>query len=197
MDLEFFLAGGFGLLVALIGWSDQIRGMQQSTREAENQLQAASELSWGILRHLVRPSEESDSRQALLAVLRAYGKGALKEEKRNKLYLDFQVTNAARKSLTLLLEIRFWGAYVMCGHMLIAAGWLYFLEGPIFKDGWVTWTHVHGSTSAALLTFLVVLTGVINAREGRFRDRLSLLDDTIRTLPATDTENRDGRSQSR
>lgn len=64
----FFLGSGFGLFVALLGWSDQIRGLTRNVRELERETHKRHPLTREDLKQL-RNTNDANERLVILAQL--------------------------------------------------------------------------------------------------------------------------------
>lgn len=64
----FFLASGFALFIALLGWSDQIRGMTQDTQELEAEFLDLTKIKKIEFLQVIRPVTPTDQLEALTAI---------------------------------------------------------------------------------------------------------------------------------
>jgi len=190
MDTGFLLGGGFALLIALLGWSDQIRGTQERTRIQEREFLDTYNFRWEHFRSLIRTSESPNAETRLAAVLRILGSGGLTNQVDVLLLEDFEHLDDIRYKLENSYSIRYWCVFIASVEMLITGILSIYLRGSILKCSFLTWTHVYSAIWIILVGIIVYFTYRISVQESDLRQTLAKIDDKLRTAK----ENKDPRS---
>lgn len=182
MDTEFLLGGAIAFLLALLGWSDQIRGIQEKTRQHEREFLRAyrAKLSWRDLRAIVRPSEESTPEERLLGVLRLLNKGGLQDGSHVSLLREFEALDRIREELEKAYTIRYWAISATVLEMLAAGSLSVYFRGSLVAGVPLTWEHLYFSLTIVLVAGIALLTAVTSLLESSFRRKLNEVEDQLR-----------------
>jgi hypothetical protein len=182
MDAEFLFAGGLAFLLALLGWSDQIRGAQEQTREQERAFLNAYQVSWADVRPLIRPSEQHSPEKQLAALLRILGSSILRQDEGADLLTKFQGLDDCRSRLEERLAIRYWLIFSTATTML-TGGLLLTLPAddslnaagePLSIGALFVWL--------ALVAVILIYTILIARDEVTFRHELGSIEDYFRSI---------------
>jgi hypothetical protein len=108
----FLFGGGLALFIALLAWSDQIRGIDQDIRELENRFLERTGIEKQTFLRIVKPKSPDDRAEALLEVVSA---GRIKNKdsaevlgiftKWNKQWSWIERLSAGKYYVTILLTI--------------------------------------------------------------------------------------------
>lgn len=179
MDAELLFGAAFAFLLALLGWSDQIRGVQERTRSQERDLLNAHKISWRVLRQVIRPSEGPSPKDQLLAVLGLVHQGFLKDQDDVALLELFKKVDATRAGLERAYDVRYWLIYACTVQLFLSGIAALFFEGAICSST-LTWEHLYAAAACLVLLPILALTGIAARREGDFRWGLNEIEDVLR-----------------
>jgi len=108
----FLFGGGLALFIALLAWSDQIRGIDQDIRDLENRFLERTGIEKQTFLRIVKPKSPDDRGEALLEVVSA---GRIKNQnsaevlgiftKWNKQWLWIERLSAGKYYMTIALTI--------------------------------------------------------------------------------------------
>jgi hypothetical protein len=203
VDSEFYLAGALGLLLAMLGWADQIRGTQERTRQLEKELLEEYGFRWTDLRHLVRPSEGTPRpEQRLAALLRVLKAGKLKDSLDVGLLRQLETLNGIRARLERRYDFRFWLVFATSVEMFVAGVSLMLTNNvnpsvsiPLHPLRTVVWNipliELSGLGCVALIGSVLYQTWRLNRGEETLRRVIGDVDDQLRQ--AKDTHSAAGR----
>lgn len=196
METDLFLAGALAFLIAMLGWSDQIRGTQEKTRLLEKELLTKYQFDWAVLRPLIRPDDSDGPAQRLRAVIRLLGAGALQHGDEVKLLRELEAANETRERMEAQYSFRFWLVYATCAEMFVAgfvaeyanSNIVFPVPQPFF---WVisSWNYVRCDAQwvdllsvvwAIFIIAMLMSTFLINRDENRLRKIISNVDDLLR-----------------
>jgi hypothetical protein len=181
MDTGFLLGGGFALLIALLGWSDQIRGAQEKTRTQEREFLQSYGFRWRELRKIVRSSEHHTAEDRLRAVLRVLTAGGLDRSDDVKLFQLIRDLDLTRSKLEKSYNVRYWTVFSACLEMLICGVLSIWFRDTICEGSKFMWMHLYLLLWAILTMAIVMLTFGISCHENNFRILLAETDDALRT----------------
>jgi hypothetical protein len=179
-ELTLFLFGsGLALLVALLGWSDQIRGINKDTREMEHKFLGTTKVDRRVFLSVVKPASPDEQLAALTEILTS---GKLKTVAAVEVLQIFQTWH---RNWTTLERLSVWKyrLSVILTYALFAAGVL-----SLFVDPHAEVPVLHFHIRAILLILLIPMGGflailtiitVANYREAYFHELLTSLSDKV------------------
>jgi len=171
-DLTLFVfASGFALFVALIAWSDQIRGMAREAKEMERGFLQKHGLTREQFRSVLKPADPFEKLSGLTDIMKS---GKLKTALDVAALGHFEEWLALSDRLRVLHSWKYW-LTVALTISLFAAG-----LASVFVSG-------RGALAVAILVFfpslllvaVLVLIVTIGRAESRFADILRILVDTL------------------
>lgn len=175
------LAGGFALLIALVGWSDQIRGTHERIWQKETAFLETYETNWYHLRKLIRPMENSRPEEQLRAILHLLKKGVGKKLEDTTLLTELKQINSCRDRLRNYLQLRYWLVFWTSIQMLFAGSSLQTLGSIADPGALATWSKIHTTLWLALSIALFITTAKIAFMEDAFENHLELIEDSLRS----------------
>lgn len=178
MGTEFLLGGALAFLLALLGWSDQIRGVQERTRTQERELlDTYNKIRWRDVRALIRPSE-GNARDRLLGALGLLKDGVLANDEDARLLTHFESLDGIRRHLENTYSMRYWLIFATTLHMLISGALSVNFRGVIWT--WFSWQLVYSLPTIVLVGLILMLTMRAAINETRFRNGLNEVEDVLR-----------------
>ena len=180
MDVELLFGAAFGFLLALLGWGDQIRGVQERTRSQERDLLNAHRISWRVLRQVIRPSEGASAKDELVAVLGLVHQGFLKDQDDVALLELFRKVDDTRAGLERTYEIRYWLIYSCTVSLFVLGLAALWFSGPVCVGSAITWEQVYAAVACLFLLPILGMTGYAARNEGEFRRGLNEIEDVLR-----------------
>jgi hypothetical protein len=175
----FLLASGLALFVALLGWSDQIRGINKDTREMEQKFLETTKVDRAVFLSVVKPASPDEQLAALTEILIS---GKLKDVAKVEVLQIFQTWH--RKWTTLeRLSVWKYRLSVILTYFLFAAGAL-----SLFADPHAEVSVWHFHIRELLVILLIPIGGVLailtiitvaNYREAYFHELLTSLSDKV------------------
>jgi hypothetical protein len=171
----FLFASGLALFVALLGWSDQIRGINQDTRELETRFLATTQINRQDFLSVVKPNSPDDQLTALTQIM-VSGKAAT-----DAAVEVLRIFNQWHKGWTQLEKLATYKyrltVILTCG--MFVAGFLSLFENPQAR---IYFLPFHPRTDLIILlvpmaTLLAILILIIiaNYKEEYFRKLLNML----------------------
>jgi hypothetical protein len=180
MTSGFFLGGGLAVLLALVGWSDQIKGSQDASRHRERDFLKSTGSNWQDLRALIRPSEDPTPEEKLASVLRILGQGGLKDHVDVQLIAQFDEADRVRTALSALYSQRFWYVFGLAGQMITAGVTLSYRSGSLAHGIAITWEGICVAIWVFLVGSVFIDTFKIAQKEEAFRRALGSIEDVLR-----------------
>ena len=179
-ELTLFLFGsGVALFVALLGWSDQIRGINNDTREIETRFLDATQIDKSVFLSIVRPKTPDEQLVALTEIL-------VSKKPRTAAAVEvLPIFQEWHQKWTSLESLSAWKyrLSVYLTYTLFASGFLSALVNPNIV---VSAYYFHARMIFFILVipmagFLVILTivAVANYKESHFRELLNLLSEKV------------------
>jgi hypothetical protein len=175
----FLLAGGVALFVALLGWSDQIRGINQDTRDLERAFLEATGIDRQTFLSVVKSTSPTENLEALTQLLAS---GKLKTVSGVEALQIFQTWNRKWVALERLSAWKY-GLSIALTYSLFVGGLLSLLITPHSE---VYIFQIRASAPLLILVipmvgFLGILTiiAVANHREAYFRTLLKTLSEKV------------------
>lgn len=121
---ELLFGSAIALLIALLAWSDQIRGLHKETLEAESTLLTVRGINWKIIKRLLRKKEEPD---VILAELNnMLNKGSSQNLNDLQIILNFRKLDHRLQYLELLNDLKY--------YLVIVLTALFFISGIILPN---------------------------------------------------------------
>jgi hypothetical protein len=175
----FLFGGGLGLFIALLGWSDQIRGLNKETKEVESEFLSSHHMTKSEFLPVVKPTSPEDQ---LVALTQLYQSRKLQTEP------DFQVVrlfNEWNKNAAALESIHAWKYY-----LTVALTFSFFLGGiicvlvPPWESVSLWCISVRCESVVLVILFCILIASLIiiliaNAREITFRALLISISDRV------------------
>jgi len=173
------LGGGVALFVALLGWSDQIRGINRDTLDLEQKFLKATQINRQIFLSVVKPVSPEHQLSALTQILAS---GKLKTVQAVEVLQIFQTWNRKWEALEKLAAWKY--------RLSIALTYCLFCGGllSLFLKPGAQVSIFHIRTSALFLILLVPMLGflailtmiaVANSRETYFHGLLKSLAEKV------------------
>ena len=170
----FLLASGVALLIALLAWSDQIRGINQDIRELEKRFLAGTGIEKRTFLRIVRPESPDDRGEAIIELISA---GRIKNKdsaevlqiftKWNKEWSRIESLSAWKYNMTIALTITLFVAGV--ASLFITSGQS--AQGTVEKLILIP--------PAALVALILVIIICIAKRENGLRSLLKSVSDMV------------------
>jgi hypothetical protein len=175
----FLFASGLALFVALLGWSDQIRGINKDTREMEHKFLGTTKVDRPLFLSIVRPASPDEQLTALTEILAS---GKLKTVAAVEVLQIFQTWH---REWTTLERLSVWKyrLSIMLTYLLFAVGGLSLLVDPHTELPLLGF-HIKALLlllSLPMVSILAILTiiTVANSREAYFHELLTSLADKV------------------
>jgi len=179
-ELTLFLFGsGVALFVALLGWSDQIRGINKDTREIEERFLETTKINRTVFLSVVKPGSPDDQLAALTEILAS---GKPKTVTAVEVLKIFQIWHQKWTTME-ALSVWKYRLSVVLTYALFSAGLLSLLVNPHAEV--FVW---HFKVRALLLILLIPMTGflailtiiaVANYKELYFHELLNSLSERV------------------
>ncbi len=185
-DSPFFLGGGLALLLALVGWSDQIRGLSRTAREREVQLLRTYGIEWAKIQTVIRPQDEDNPLDRLVDLLRLLPTG-IGDEVGARLIHNFQTLHQISMRLSSLSTIRYWLLFSLSVQMLVA--------GVHLGSSWLPLTghYFHYAAGSLIVVVILILTLLVGRGESRFEVTIGHIEDDLRLASDEKTREDHGR----
>lgn len=179
-ELTLFLLGsGLALFVALLGWSDAIRGINNDTRQLEEKFLATTHVDRPVFLSIVNPQSPDEKLAALTQILVS---GNLKTVASVEVLKIFQNWHKHWKAMETLAAWKY-GLSLSLTYVLFAAGLLSLFVDPraevsIFNLRARVLLLILVIPMCGLLTILAIIT-VTNLKESYFRALLKSLAEKV------------------
>lgn len=181
VDSEFFLAGGLALLLALLGWGDQIRSVREETRDSEKALADSQTDNWKDVRPLLRPTALDTEESQLSAIIRLLKKGEFRNDSQTRLFTAFTTLNSYRSSLEELLTTRYWLLFSTSVQMTTAGIFLCLPMGILPDKAYIGLHQLNCILTVVLLLLIFAYTFAIAKKEPQFREQIILVDNLLQS----------------
>jgi len=179
-ELSLFLFGsGLALFVALLGWSDQIRGINRDTRQLEEKFLATTKIDRRAFLSVVKPGSPDVKLTALTQILVS---GKVKTVAAVEVLKIFQMWHRKWTALEALSAWKY--------RLSVALTYVLFLAGllSLFVDSHAAVSLLHFRVRALLLVLVIPMSGflailtiitVANAKESYFRELINSLSEKV------------------
>ena len=190
MDASLFFGGGLAFLIAILGWSDQINGLQEKSREKERKLLEKLNISWSIMRNIVRSTENENPEMKFASLVRFINVRGIPNEDEVRIFHSFEAVDSMRSNLTSFYNKRFWIIFTISIAMLLSGLLLMILgndEYVVFDMLTFKPISIYIVVWSVLMFYIFYYTYTISRLEEKYRDKMSLLGDQIRELETPET----------
>ena len=173
LDAAFYLGGGMAILLALVGWADQIKGLNRSARDREMELVETYGVKWGDLQVVIRPKACEDPLKRVVKLMHLFPAG-LGDNVGTRLLSRFLTLETLRKRLELHYAIRYWVLLTLSAQMLVAG----FHSATNLLE--LTWQKLYFFLSAGLTAGILLLTFELGRRDSDLQNALNSIEDDLR-----------------